>query len=108
MSSQRTIQYNSSREITTNRKAAMQALAGGLEEAESASNGVSVDAISAHYGMVPDGSGGEEKAFVASVNLSMETTLANEDADRETLAQVAVDLGYDPDLSTAREQIELA
>jgi hypothetical protein len=104
----RTIQYNSSREITTDRKAAMQALAGGLEDAESASNGVSVDAVSAHYGMVEGDQGGEEKAFIASVTLTMETDLSSEDADRDTLAQVAVNLGYDPDLSTAREQIELA
>lgn len=47
----------------------------------------------------------EIEAWRGTIRLEMKTTLEDEAADRETLAQQAVDLGFSEDKATAKENI---
>jgi hypothetical protein len=54
---------------------------------------------------VTDDEGNDVPAWTGTITLEMKTTLNDEAADRDTLAQAAVDLEFAPDKPTAKNDI---
>jgi len=104
MPTDRTIQYASSRFMTG--KSVFTSLAGALWDLHFADNNVTVDSSPSHT-TTEEVDGQEQEGVRSSVTITMETTLADEATDRDTLAQSVVDLGFEETTQDALDAIIL-
>jgi len=104
MPTDRTIQYASSRFMTD--KTVFTSLSGALWDLHFADNKVTVDSAPSHT-TTEEVDGTKQMGVRSSVTITMDTTLADESADRDTLAQSVVDLGFEDTLDDALDAITL-